>query len=171
MHSLRNLILAPLLLVIHLVLLIEVNAQTKQDSIDYPEAIYPITSLGVTLLKPIGFQVADNFTGFIHATAGTTIEVREQPNANYVFSSAAFTSERLAAQGMTLLKKEEVTLDSGKKGLLYKVSFTVEDIPHERYMLFTGTYNTMYICSGTYSKSIAHLIGDVVKNSLLTLTF
>ena len=149
----------------------ELHAQTRQDSTSNPAAVYPFPSYGITILKPEGFVVADNFIGFIHPTAGVTLEIREQANTNYVFAAAAFTPERMAAQGITVDSKEEVTLDSGKKGLLYKVSFVVDDIPHQRYMLLTGTYNKMYLCSGTFSEQIAHLVSEVIKESLLTLTF
>lgn len=125
----------------------------------------------VSMVPPEGFELAKDFIGFIHVASTSAIQITDHPGVNPISLKFSFTKEVLEPQGITLEGTEEVKTNSGAPSTLVLVSFTVEGMEFERYILITGDHNNMYIINANYPVMTKELIQDKMKESLLTVEF
>ncbi|MEX0812928.1 MAG: hypothetical protein WD048_11985 [Chitinophagales bacterium] len=125
----------------------------------------------VSMVPPEGFELSNEFQGFIHLASSSAIQVTEHPGVNPAAMKFSFTEEVLEPQGITLEGKEEVKTNAGVPASLILVSFTVEGMDFERYIFITGDHNNMYIINANYPVMTKELIQDKMKESLLTVEF
>jgi len=120
----------------------------------------------VSLCPPPGFIRADIFNGFQLKEKTATIMVVELP-APYAAATAGFTREGLAARGMTLLEKSEVTV-GGTPGLLLRMTQKAHGADYEKWTLATGSKDFTIIINGSYPVEYSKELSIPVKTSLLS---
>jgi hypothetical protein len=128
-------------------------------------------SLGVSIRPPAHFAVSDDFDGFIHLGSASTIIVQREEGTPYVFYKSKKIEQHFEAQGIQVLGVEELKTNAGKKGLLYKLSFSVEGITFIRLIYLTGDHHSTIILNANYPEMAAELLHDQLMASLLSVTF
>ncbi|MCI4669244.1 MAG: hypothetical protein MRZ79_14005 [Bacteroidia bacterium] len=122
-----------------------------------------------SLTPPEHFKVAEQFYGFIHGESSSTILIQELEGTSYLLLKQGMTPEYFASQGFTYISAEDIITTSGLKGILYRMSFTVQETEFERLMLFAGDYHQTFWLVGNYPSMIKEQMFETMKNSLLTL--
>lgn len=125
----------------------------------------------ISMVPPEGFELSKDFQGFIHLASTSAIQVTDHPGVSPISLKFSFTREVLEPQGITLISQEDVTTNAGAPSTLVLVSFNVEGMNFERYILVTGNHNNMYIINANYPKMTKELIQDEMKKALLTVQF
>ena len=96
-----------------LIVLLALSGSAQTESLIIPGTKF-------SLIPPIGFTPATNFSGFQNSDINGAIMVSELPTS-YFAMSTAFNAENLKSKGMLLKSKETVTLN-GKEATLFTVS-------------------------------------------------
>lgn len=125
----------------------------------------------ISMVPPEGFELSQDFQGFIHLASTSAIQVTDRPGVSPVSLKFSFTKEVLEPQGITLISQEDVETNSGVPSTLVLVSFTVDGMDFERYIFITGDHNNMYIINANYPVMTKELIQDEMKKALLTVQF
>ncbi len=120
----------------------------------------------VMLTPPPGFINADSFSGFQLKEKTATIMVVKLP-APYAVATAGFTREGLAARGMTLLEKSEVTV-GGMPGLLLRIGQKAYGADFEKWTLAMGSKDFTIVINGSYPVEYSEELSLPVKTSLLS---
>lgn len=77
------------------------------------DPVFP-TASRIGLAPPAGFTVSKRFSGFENPQASAVILLTELPANAYADVEKGFADEALKARGMTVLVREELTLNDGK---------------------------------------------------------
>lgn len=125
----------------------------------------------VSMVPPEGFELSNEFQGFIHLASTSAIQVTDHPGVSPISMKFSFTKEVLEPQGVTLISQEEVKTNAGIPSILVLVSFTVEGMDFERYIFITGDHNNMSIINANYPVMTKELIQDKMKEALLTIEY
>ena len=138
---------------------------------DLEGKFFPLPNANVSIFKPEGFELSQEFEGFINLKiAGTIIAQRLDQNVSSVLMS--YTRASLSEQSIQLINREEVKLTNGKDAILYTTRFILgPNIEFERLILVTGDFKESFIIMGNYPAQVAEQWGDVIRNSLLTVQF
>lgn len=141
------------------------------QSQDLEQRIYPITELGVTLMKPAGFESSPEFQGFINLKTASTINVNAVEQAiGLVLMN--YSREALAARNMQLINREEVELQNGKKGMMITSTFTVKSgFDFERLTLLTGDHKKTFVVMGNYPVQVKETEASKIRDAMLSIEF
>lgn len=141
------------------------------QSQDLEQRIYPITELGVTLMKPAGFESSLEFQGFINLKTASTINVNAIEQAvGLVLMN--YSREALAARNMQLINREEVELQNGKKGMMITSTFTVKSgFDFERLTLLTGDHKKTFVVMGNYPVQVKETEASKIRDAMLSIEF
>lgn len=99
---------------------------------------------------PEGFEATKAFNGYLHLQTATSIVMTEVKNVNYLRLCSGMTPEYFSGNGLTLVKEGEFTSDYQVSGKYYKSKFVLNELPHIRYMVFSGDLNHTLWLSITY---------------------
>lgn len=135
----------------------------------------------ISIIPPKGFQEVDFFKGFFNYSNGASIQLEPVQEVAYVLIAQGITKEVLQPQGATLIKKENITLPNGKKGILITMGFEVtqkndgtdedETRKYERIMYLTGDMNKTIFITVNYPLLVKDLVYQTIKESLFTAKF
>ncbi len=120
------------------------------------------------LTPPEGFTEYDGFPGYIHLATSSSISVHVVNNRTIVDAAENLNDEYFRANGLEFISKEEVVVNSGEKGLLYKVSKSSNDELVYQYTLFVGDMNGVLWISGSYFAKYAEVVEKPLLESLMT---
>lgn len=129
--------------------------------------VLPKTTASLT--PPEHFEVAKQFNGYIHGGTASTILIQELAGTSYLLLKKGMTPDYFAQEGFTYISEEEVKTSSGLSGILYRMSFTVQNTQFERLMLFAGDYHRTFWIVANYPTMVSEQMLPVMKTSLLTL--
>lgn len=147
---------------------------TSYHAINEP---FEIGDLDVFITPPAYFMpfVQNGNQGFIHKGAGSTIQVQIIEGVLYPFITASLSEEELLKQNAKLVEKFEVLTNQGEKAEMMIVSFSIKaldkDVAYERLMLFTGDTKRSIWISANYPVVAKPVVFQVLKESLLSVTF
>jgi hypothetical protein len=129
----------------------------------------------VSIVAPTGFKKVDFFKGFFNYSNGASIQIESVTDIAYVLVAEGFTQQNLEAQGVTLIKKENITNPNGQNGILITLRFNVtenEEIrQYERLSYLTGDMNKTIFLNANYPVLVKDLVYEAIKTSLLTAKF
>lgn len=138
---------------------------------DLEERYYPLSELGINLLKPAGFEPSHDFQGFINLKTASTIHINPLDQAiGMVLMN--YTREALATRNMQLINREEVQLSNDQKGMLITSRFTVKSgVDFERLTLLAGDHQKTFVIMGNYPAQVKATEEAKIRASLLSLQF
>lgn len=143
-------------------------AQTKITNF-ITEAHVPIEGTKISLVPPVNFTVAANFAGFQQNSTGASIMIVDVP-APFSEIMTAFTKEGLQTQGMELLEKEELIINTNS-ALLVKGEQEAYGNAYAKYTLAFGSEKESILINGTYLKSNEADLATAIKKSLLSVIY
>ena len=112
---------------------------------------------------PEGFIESTSFNGYIHLNSATSIVMTSIEHINFIRLCAGMTPEFFAQNGLTLNEEKEFTSRENVPGRYYKASFIIDEIPHVRYIVFSGDLNRTLWLNITYPKMFEALISAEVS--------
>ncbi|MCF8268698.1 MAG: hypothetical protein K9I25_01910 [Crocinitomicaceae bacterium] len=112
---------------------------------------------------PEGFIESTSFNGYIHLNSATSIVMTSIEHINFIRLCAGMTPEFFAQNGLTLNEEKEFTSRENVPGKYYKASFIIDEIPHVRYIVFSGDLNRTLWLNITYPKMFEALISAEVS--------
>ena len=118
---------------------------------------------------PQYFEAATQFQGYIHTGTSSTILLQELAGTSYLLIKRGMTPDYFAQEGFKYISEEEVVTNTGLKGILYRMGFTVQETEFERLMLFTGDYHRTFWLIANYPTMVSEQMYPEMKKSLLTL--
>jgi len=137
-----------------------VSPSDDQDQyISFPAA-------GVKLIRPDGFDDAENFHGFQQPSTQSSVMVLRIPGP-FSEITDAFTAERLKARGMTLVSKANVEID-GNAGVLLGVTQTAYGTEFAKWILAFGNEKETKIVTATFPKAHQDKLSAQLKSVVLS---
>lgn len=143
--------------------------EVQQEKLVYDkEKLVHVSGTQVKLMPPPHFEFDNSITGFVHPGSASTIQVIEVPGVSYDAIDKSMTAEHIESQNYSFIKREEVTLQTGEKGVIYFVEFKADGVKFERAMLFTGKENTVWV-NFNYPVSMKKLMYPAIESTLLSV--
>jgi len=136
----------------------------EQNYVDVPKT-------SVRFIPPAHFIFMEQNNGYMHIGTSSSIQVLEIIGTAYTMITPGLTKEYFKSQGVDFLSKEDVVTKSGQKGVIFTVSFFVDNIEFERLMFFTGNYNNTIWINANYPVAVKEMLNTVLKESILTAQF
>lgn len=124
---------------------------------------------GVKIIKPDGFEVSKNFQGIAQESAGASVVVSFVP-APLAETTAGFTADRLAENGMKLINRERVEVD-GRKGLLFHVTQVALGIEFTKWMLVAGDASNTNLVVASFPASESPKFSKTLRETVLSARF
>jgi len=152
-------------------------SQTK-DSLIAPVYLH-IKGTDVELKPPKFFIILPSTQNvLVHPTTSSTIQVNEIKGLGYPLSITKLSKQHIQDQGADLIFKKDTIMNNGDKATLYLIKFKVTGkdenhttLEYERYMLFTGDYNTTIWINANYPVIAKETIAEVLLKSILSARF
>lgn len=139
---------------------IETNASDQQQEyVSYPAA-------GVKLIRPSGFDDAENFHGFQQPSTQSSVMVLMIPGP-YAETTRGFTAEQLKTRGITLRSKEAVEID-GETGLLLSVTQNAYGTEFAKWIVAFGSETETRMVTATFPQSEEANLSDALKEVVLS---
>lgn len=135
---------------------------TQIEYIEPTVGSYPLSCIE----PPSGFEIMDGVNGYVNKNTSSTILVQLIDGVNYINIEAGLTPEHWASENVSEVSKESFTTSSGLNGLLYKLSFNVNNTDMFRYMLITGELSKTVWINITYPAQFDALISPEALKSL-----
>jgi hypothetical protein len=107
---------------------------------------------------PEGFVSSTSFNGYIHLNSATSIVMTSIEHVNFVRLCAGMTPEFFTANGLTLVEEKGFTSSNNVSGRYYKSHFVLNEVPHVRYIVFSGDLNRTLWLNITYPQMFEPLI-------------
>lgn len=134
----------------------------QQNQANSPEPVQCPANLKL-ITVPEGFIESSSFNGYIHLNSATSIVMTSIEHINFIRLCAGMTPEFFAQNGLTLNEEKEFTSRENVPGKYYKSSFVIDEIPHVRYIVFSGDLNRTLWLNITYPKMFEALISVEVS--------
>jgi len=120
-----------------------------------------------SLVPPASLKPSDRFPGFLDEETGSSIVITELP-ASYSEMADGFTKEALAAKGMNLLSKKEISLD-GRPGVLLHAGQEARSIAYLKWMVITGNEKETLLVTATFPEEMKAQLSSVMEQSALSV--
>ena len=127
----------------------------------------PVPGTGVSLMPPPGFVAATQFPGFGQEESGASIMVTEIPGP-YAEVTAGFSKGGLVSQGMTLVSKQEITLE-GRKALLLHLKQTAEGMAYLKWLAALGDEKQTVLVTATFPEELKERLSEPLRRSVLSV--
>jgi hypothetical protein len=122
-------------------------------------------AVGVKLLRPNGFDDAENFHGFQQPSTQSSVMVLMIPGP-YSETTRGFTADQLRTRGMTLQSKENVNID-GNPAVLLSVTQNAYGQKFAKWILAFGNENETKMVTATFPKSEEANLSNEMKAVVL----
>ena len=136
----------------------------EQTYVDVPKT-------SVRFMPPAHFIYMEQNAGYLHIGTSSSIQVLEITGTAYTMITPGLTKDYFKSQGVELKSQEDVITKSGQKGVIYTVSFFVDNVEFERLMFFTGNYHNTIWINANYPVAVKEMLNAVLKESILTAQF
>ena len=121
------------------------------------------------ITPPEGFELSEQFNGYIHFKTGTAIIMTLIKDATYLMIAKGMTEEFYEANKLTLISERKVTTENGTKGLDYKFSFVLQEVDFIRHMVYVGDLNQTLWLAITYPKMAEELVEDEILKCIQSI--
>lgn len=119
----------------------------------------------VLIDPPAGFTVTERFPGYLSEDAGSSITVHELPGP-FEKVGAGMNEAGCKKQGMTLLGREEITIDH-YKGLLLSIAQTVQETDYNKWIAVFGDQKITYLVTATFPKEADRKLSESLKKTVI----
>ncbi len=143
----------------------EQEDRPEAGSEDKPLTLVPGTK--IRMIKPEGFEVADQFTGFGKREDQASIMITELPGP-FPEITEGFNEEGLVAQGMTLLQREELKLND-VSALLLHVDQNLVGTTFSRWITVFGDEKATVMVNATYPKDLEKRYSEPLREAVLSV--
>ncbi len=120
----------------------------------------------VSLLAPTGFVPSTQFPGYWKEADNSSIVISEVPGPYGELAAGFSDAAVLAQRGITLLNKQDVTID-GQPGLLVHVRQTAHGTDFLKWVLLTGDARESLMVVATFPKELMRTHSRALKESIL----
>ena len=124
----------------------------------------------VSLTPPDEFVPAPQFPGLLQEATGSSIMVTEMPGPFSQLSAAFSTPSELAKRGMTLLKKQGVTVGR-QNGLLLHLTQMASGTEFRKWLLLFGNEKEVVMVTATFPKMFEKELSEKLRTSVLSATW
>ncbi len=124
------------------------------------------SAVGVKLLRPDGFDDAENFHGFQQPSTQASVMVLMLPGP-FSEVTGGFAAEPLKTRGMTLGSKENVEID-GNTGVLLSVTQTAYGIEFAKWIVAFGNEKETRMVTATFPKAHEATLSAQLKSVVLS---
>jgi hypothetical protein len=132
-----------------------------------PQSQYTsFATAGIKLIRPNGFDVAENFNGFQQASTQSSVMIMTIPGP-FSEVSRDFTAEGLKTQGMKLNSIKNISID-GNKGILINLSKAAYGTKFSKWIFTFGDETETKIIVATFPQAQAAKLSPILKSVLLT---
>lgn len=138
---------------------------TDTDPTDDQRQYVSFPAAGVKLVRPSGFDDAENFHGFQQPSTQSSVMVVLIPGP-FAETTRGFTAEQLITRGMTLRSKENVGID-GHAGVLLSVTQNAYGTEFAKWILTFGDENETRLVTATFPKSDEATLSNPLKSVVL----
>ena len=139
------------------------NRYLKSERYTFPET-------GFSLNAPEHFDTTYMYKGLLHKATSSSLVATKVVDRNPIAFNKSLTKEYFSTQQLTLLKSEKITTATWE-GVLYFLSFEINNIKMQRMMLVSGTYNDTYIVMANFPDMFSSQLIVPIRESMLTLLF
>lgn len=112
---------------------------------------------------PEGFVSSTSFNGYIHLNSATSIVMTSIEHINFLRLCAGMTPDFFTQNGLILTEEKEFTSENNVPGRYYKASFVIDQVPHIRYMVFSGDLNRSLWLNITFPSMFETLVDKEIK--------
>lgn len=131
----------------------------QQQYVSFPAA-------GVKLVRPSGFDDAENFHGFQQPSTQSSVMVMMIPGP-FSETTRGFTAEQLKTRGMTLRSKANIAID-GNAGVLLSVTQNAYGTEFAKWIVAFGNENETTLVTATFPKSEETNLSNQLKAVVLS---
>ncbi len=135
----------------------------KDNQVD-TQAYTAVRGSKISLIKPKGFTNSGTFSGFQQDGSGASIVVTELPGP-YSQVTAGFNEASLKTRGITLIGKENITID-GYKGLLLQATQSTNSIVFMKWITVFGDEKETILIAATFPRDIAKNLSQPLKTAV-----
>lgn len=121
---------------------------------------------GVKLIRPDGFDDAENFHGFQQPSTQSSVMVLMIPGP-FSETTGGFTAEQLKTRGMTLVSKKHVEID-GNTGVLIGVTQTAYGTEFAKWIVAFGNEKETKMVTATFPKAHTDKLSAQLKSVVLS---
>jgi len=121
---------------------------------------------GVKLVRPDGFDDAENFHGFQQPSTQSSVMVVMIPGP-FSEVTGGFTAAQLKTRGMTLVSKENVEIE-GNKGVLVSVTQTAHGTEFAKWIVAFGNEKETKMVTATFPKDHEAELSAQLKSVVLS---
>jgi hypothetical protein len=122
---------------------------------------------GVKLVRPDGFDDAENFHGFQQPSTNASVMVVAIPGP-FSETTGGFTPAQMNSQGMNLITREDIEID-GKQGLLLSVSQRAYGTDFAKWIVAFGDESKTTIVTATYPATHDLTLSGLLKSIVLSV--
>jgi hypothetical protein len=134
--------------------------QTRQQS-QYTS----FATAGIKLIKPDGFESAENFDGFQQPSTQSSVMATTLPGP-FSKVTSGFNAEQLKTRGMTLKSKKNISID-GSKGILINLTQSAYGIEFAKWIVIFGNEKETKIVTATFPQTQAAKLSATLKSVVL----
>jgi len=146
------------------------NEKSRTDNLSTPSAdetqYISFPAAGVKLVRPEGFDDAENFHGFQQASTQSSVMVLMIPGP-FSETTGGFTAERLKTRGMTLGSKGNVEID-GNAGVLISLVQTANGTEFAKWIVAFGDEEETRMVTATFPKIHESTLSAQLKSVVLS---
>jgi hypothetical protein len=154
--------LLPLLFILAL-LSVEAGAQPRERKV--PATAVPGTR--ISLVPPSGFVPSPQFAGFWQEEKGASIMVMELPGPYSQVSAGFSDSAKLAARGIAVSSREEITI-GGIKGAIFRMEQSAYGTDYVKWALLIGDETESVMVTATFPRELDAELSEKLRQSILT---
>lgn len=122
---------------------------------------------GVKLIRPDGFDDAENFHGFQQPSTQSSVMVLMIPGP-FSETTGGFTAEQLKTRGMTLVSKTNVEID-GNTGVLIGVTQTAYGTEFAKWIVAFGNEKETKMVTATFPKAHKDKLSAQLRSVVLSV--
>jgi len=157
------------------------NAQTLPDTVfitdyiksDLDSQYTSLSNTNIKLMLPQHYMLITQGPEQIYVHTGTASSIVWQKMDSVAFVSVTSTlnQETFIKQGFTLKEQFDLKTIEGRPAKVFRLSFTVDNVPMTRLIFFTGDIQTTIMLTANYPDVFAELLQNVMIASFSTLRF
>lgn len=135
------------------------SGSPQQEYVSFPTA-------GIKLIRPAGFDAAENFEGFQQPSTQSSVMVTMLPGP-YSETTRGFTAEQLKPLGMNLRSKEVVEI-AGHSGLILDITQTANGTEYGKWVAAFGREAKTIMVTASYPLSEEANLSESLKAVVLS---
>jgi hypothetical protein len=120
----------------------------------------------VSLAPPAGLKPSSQFPGFDDKETGASITIAEMPGP-YSVMAEGLTKEALAAKGMRLLSRREISLN-GRAGILLHLRQEISSVDVLKWLAVTGNEKETIFIAGAFPEKVKARWSSEIEKSVLS---